>query len=139
MLVVIRPGSYAVELLLVSRRHQPVGRLGGDGRRCLAVPSRFLRVGHETVRGVLGNVCGRNRPLKIPPPIREGVPGSGTISDFVFTRVRFIDDLSFQQNGVLGLEYRCGIYRMLNPALNGFAHLENTVCLMALVVSLKFI
>ena len=36
-------------------------------------------------------------------------------------------------------EYRCGIYRMLNPALNGFAHLENTVCLMALVVSLKFI
>ena len=57
----------------------------------------------------------------------------------MFACVRFIDDLSFQQDGIFDLEYRCGIYRMLNPALNGFAHLENTVCLMALVVSLKFI
>ena len=42
-----------VELLLVCGRHQPVGRLGGDGRRCLTVPGRFLRVGHEAVRRIL--------------------------------------------------------------------------------------
>ena len=42
-----------VELLLVCRRHQTVGRLGGDSRRCLAVPGRFLGVGHEAVRRIL--------------------------------------------------------------------------------------
>ena len=33
--------------------NQPVGRLGGDCRRYLTVPGRFLRVGHEAVRGIL--------------------------------------------------------------------------------------
>ena len=63
MLVVVRPGSHAVEFLLVGRRHQTVGRLGDDGRRCLTVPGRFLRIGHETVRGILFDhrrrMCGR--------------------------------------------------------------------------------
>lgn len=54
----------------------------------------------------------------------RGVPGSGAISDFVFARVGFIDDLSFQQDGIFGRESRCGMYRMLDPALYGFVHID---------------
>lgn len=42
----------------------------------------------------------------------------------MFARVGFIDDLSFQQDGIFGRESRCGMYRMLDPALYGFVHID---------------
>lgn len=68
MLVVVRLRVDAVELLLVGRRHQTVGILIRDDLRRFVIPEGFLRVGHETVGGVLCDVRGRNRPFKIPPP-----------------------------------------------------------------------
>jgi len=40
----------------------------------------------------------------------------------MFAGVGFVNDLAFEKNGVLGRERGSGIYRMLNPGLNGFAH-----------------
>lgn len=42
----------------------------------------------------------------------------------MFARVGFVDDLSFQQDGIFGRESRCGMYRMLDPALYGFVHID---------------
>ena len=55
VLIVVRPGGYAVELLLVGCGHQTRG--GGRGHRLVGLPApcRFLRVRHEAVRGVLGD------------------------------------------------------------------------------------
>ena len=71
------------------------------------------------------DVRGRNRPLKIPPPgIREGVPSCGAISDFVFARIGFIDELPFEEDGVGGFEFRRRVRRMLDPAMYGLAHID---------------